>query len=251
MYYVQNSNEPYDEELLEAVIAGKCIIFEGEEGENASTGEEDNQDPSTPAEDNGQNEGGQGTPDGGEGGEGQGNGEGQGEGQGEEQTQEQPQPEQPDGEQQNTAETVNTDEPQKGTTFANADQIATMFINKGLLKSTVDYAKQAITGQNKNNPNFKNQPINVDQVKDYIKDAVEKFCQSAPFRTSVPEMAKAVMRLTMSCGQNHAEKNAQKTKLAKEREAKKQEQQKPQEQPQQKQEQPQQQAQEQQTEKQQ
>jgi len=246
MYYVQNSNEPYDEELLEAVIAGKCIIFEGEEDpesteeqgneapENGDDSEQTTPAPDTPAEDGNEP-----------------NEQGDQKGQENENATEQPQPEQPAGEQQNTAETVNTDEPQKGTTFANADQIATMFINKGLLKSTVDYAKQAITGQNKNNPNFKNQPINVDQVKDYIKDAVEKFCQSAPFRTSVPEMAKAVMRLTMSCGQNHAEKNALKTKLAKEREAKKQEQQKPQEQPQQKQEQPQQQAQEQQTEEQQ
>lgn len=243
MYYVQKSNEPYDEELLEAVIAGKCIIFEGEEDpesteeqgneapENGDDSEQTAPAPDTPAEDGNEP-----------------NEQGDQKGQESENATEQPQPEQPAGDQQNTAETVNTDEPQKGTTFANADQIATMFINKGLLKSTVDYAKQAITGQNKNNPNFKNQPINVDQVKDYIKDAVEKFCQSAPFRTSVPEMAKAVMRLTMSCGQNHAEKNAMKTKLAKEREAKKQEQQKPQEQPQQKQEQPQQQAQEQQTE---
>lgn len=243
MYYVQNSNEPYDEELLEAVIAGKCIIFEGEEDpestEEQGNETQDNGDdadqtapaPSTPAEDGNEQ-----------------NGQNDQKGQERENASEQPQPEQPAGEQQNTADTVNTDEPQKGTTFANADQIATMFMNKGLLKSTVDYAKQTITGQNKNNPNFKNQPITVDQVKYYIKDAVEKFCQSAPFRTSVPEMAKATLRLTMSCGQNHAEKNAQKTKLAKEREAKKQEQQKPQEQPQQKQEQPQQQAQEQPTE---
>lgn len=250
MYYVQNSNEPYDEELLEAVIAGKCIIFEGEEDpENTEEQGNETQESGDDAE---QTAPAPETPD--EGGNeqnGQDNQEGQQGDQANENATEQPQTEQPSGEQQNTAETVNTDEPQKGTTFANADQIATMFMNKGLLKSTVDYAKQAITGQNKNNPNFKNQPITVDQVKDYIKDAVEKFCQSAPFRTSVPEMAKAVMRLTMSCGQNHADKNALKTKLAKEREEKKQEQQKPQEQPQQKQEQPQQQAQEQQTEEQQ
>lgn len=246
MYYVQNSNEPYDEELLEAVIAGKCIIFEGEE-DPKSTDEQGNEtqengddaEQTAPAPDDGNEQ------------NGQDNQEGQTGDQTNENATEQPQPEQPAEEQQNTAETVNTDEPQKGTTFANADQIATMFMNKGLLKSTVDYAKQAITGQNKNNPNFKNAQITVDQVKDYIKDAVEKFCQSAPFHTSVPEMAKAAMRLTMSCGQNHAEKNALKTKLAKDREAKKQEQQKPQEQPQQKQEQPQQQAQEQQTEEQQ
>lgn len=200
-------------DFIDAFAKGGCFIFEGEEGDAPTPPDTDKENPQDPPE----NEAATDTPP------------------TEDNATDSQTPTPPDGNspkkveppqqtppdlQQNTADTVNSDDQSKGTTFVNADTIAQQFIKSGALKKTVQYAIGKLTGRGPSatQPQVKTESVSMPKItlsmiQPYIKAAVEKFCQMSTFRTNVAEMAKAIMELTKSLGVSHVEK--EKAKAAK------------------------------------
>ena len=179
-FYYENSKEPMNMELLEAVISGKAIIFEGEE--DAPTPETEEEQPEeTPTEENPENtENTEETPS--------------------EQPEETPAQEQPP--EQGDAGAVNSEDPDepKGKE-ANAKQIVALFKKSGNLKKTVEIAMQK---------SGKGEKINKGDLLPYLKKAIVDFCTSAGdkgvFHTDAVQMGEAVKQIEQECGVNDAQK---------------------------------------------
>lgn len=179
-FYYENSKEPMNMELLEAVISGKAIIFEGEE--DAPTQETDEEQPEeTPTEENPENtENTEETPS---------------EQPEETQAQEQP-PEQGD------AGAVNSEDPVKPEgKEVNAEQLVALFKKSGYLKKTVEIAMQK---------SGKGEKLTKGDLLPYLKKSIVEFCKSAgdkgAFHTNAAQMGLAVKQIEQECGVNDAQK---------------------------------------------
>ena len=171
-FYYENSKEPMNMELLEAVISGKAIIFEGEED---APDTEEEQPEETPTEENTEE-----TPS--------------------EQPEETPTEEQPP--EQGDADSVNSEDPGKPEgKEINAEQLVALFKKSGNLKKTVEIAMQK-TG--------KGQKLTKGDLLPYLKKAIVEFCKSAgdkgAFHTNAAQMGLAVKQIEQECGVNDAQK---------------------------------------------
>lgn len=172
MYY-RNSTEPMNMELLEAVISGKAIIFEGEE-DAPDTEENEEQTEETPTDENQENtETSEETPS--------------------EQPEEPPTEEQPP--EQGDADSVNSEDP------VNAEQLVALFKKSGYLKKTVEIAMQK---------SGKGEKLTKGDLLPYLKKAIVEFCKSAgdkgAFHTNAAQMGLAVKQIEQECGVNDAQK---------------------------------------------
>lgn len=172
-FYYENSKEPMNMELLEAVISGKAIIFEGEEDAPAPETEED-QPEETPTQENPENtENTEETSS--------------------EQPEETPAQEQPP--EQGDAGAVNSEDP------VNAEQLVALFKKSGYLKKTVEIAMQK---------SGKGEKLTKGDLLPYLKKAIVEFCKSAgdkgAFHTNAAQMGLAVKQIEQECGVNDAQK---------------------------------------------
>ena len=213
--------------FIDAFAKGGCFIFEGEEGDAPTPPDTDKENPQDPPE----NEAATDTPPTEDNAT-----DGQTPTPPDDNSPKQAEPPQqtPSDLKQNTADTVNSDDQSKGTTFVNADTIAQQFIKSGALKKTVQYAISKLTGRGPSakQPQVKTESVSMPKItlsmiQPYIKAAVEKFCQMSTFRTNVAEMAKAIMELTKSLGVSHVEKEKAKAVKAQQIADKKKEESKP------------------------
>lgn len=176
--------EPIDNELLEAVIAGKAIIFEGEEDAPVEDDDED----APPPEDG--DEGGESdTPP--------------------EEGDDTPPPEEGDdgaqppeeGEQpQGDAEAVNSEHDDGKGKMLNAEQIVELYKKSGLFSKVVQLANKN-TGMKK---------LTVGLLLPYLKKGVTDFCKSAgdkgEFHTNAAQEALAIQILAKGSGMREMEK---------------------------------------------
>jgi hypothetical protein len=184
-FYYEKSTEPMNTELLEAVISGKAIIFEGEEDPK----EEETSDKEPPEEetsdapetsDDAKEETGDETP--------------------EEPTEEAPVEEEP--QEQGDAGTVNSEETDKPSgKEIDADQLAELFKKSGNLKKTVEIAMKQ-TG--------KGEKITLGDLLPYLKKSIVEFCKSAGdkglFHTNAAQMGLAVKAIEKECGVSASKK---------------------------------------------
>lgn len=179
MYY-RNSTEPMNMELLEAVLSGKAIIFEGEE-DAPDTEENEELTEETPTDENQENtETSEETPS--------------------EQPTETPTEEQLA--EQGDADSVNSEDPVKPEgKEVNAEQLVALFKKSGNLKTTVEIAMQK-TGKGKK--------LTKGDLLPYLKKAIVEFCKSAgdkgAFHTNAAQMGLAVKQIEQECGVNDVQK---------------------------------------------
>lgn len=166
-------------DFIDAFRNGGCFIFEGEEGDPDIT-EEAPEDTSVEKAE-------EGTLD--EGNEGENT---------EENAEEQPADDSPEPEvdQVNTAETVNSDDNTASRPRMNADQIVKAFIGAKQLAPTLQYAYKCIGNAKQ---------ITLKMVEPYIRAAVEKFC-GEKFNTTVEDIANAISSIVKSLGAKHVQK---------------------------------------------
>lgn len=170
-------------DFIDAFRNGGCFIFEGEEGDPDVTEEAPEDTSVEKAEES--------TPD--EGNEGKSADENT-----EESTEGQPADDSPEPEvdQVNTAETVNSDDNTASRPRMNADQIVKAFMGAKQLAPTLQYAYKCIGNAKQ---------ITLKMVEPYIRAAVEKFC-GEKFNTTVEDIANAISSIVKSLGAKHVQK---------------------------------------------
>lgn len=170
-------------DFVDAFRNGGCFIFEGEEGDPDVTEEAPEDTSVEKAEGDTTDEGN--------------NGESSDENT-EENAEEQPADDSPEPEvdQVNTAETVNSDDNTASRPRMNADQIVKAFIGAKQLAPTLQYAYKCIGNAKQ---------ITLKMVEPYIRAAVEKFC-GEKFNTTVEDIANAISSIVKSLGAKHVQK---------------------------------------------